>query len=55
MEANGVHEAMYNSIMKCDVDIRRDLYGRLVLRYLLFALEWDKYQIIKRLGLSDVN
>ncbi|CAM0883716.1 unnamed protein product [Alopecurus aequalis] len=31
MEANGVHEATYNSIMKCDVDIRKDLYGNIVL------------------------
>jgi actin len=31
MEAIGLHEAMYNSIMKCDVDIRRDLYGDMVL------------------------
>merc|ERR1712170_182738 len=27
MEAAGVHETTYNSIMKCDVDIRKDLYG----------------------------
>jgi len=31
MEAAGVHETTYNSIMKCDVDIRRDLYGNIVL------------------------
>ena len=31
MEANGVHETCYNSIMKCDVDIRKDLYGNIVL------------------------
>merc|ERR1712126_409687 len=27
MEAVGVHETTYNSIMKCDVDIRKDLYA----------------------------
>ncbi|CAN6932623.1 unnamed protein product [Brassica oleracea] len=27
MEAPGIHETTYNSIMKCDVDIRKDLYG----------------------------
>ncbi len=27
MEAAGIHETTYNSIMKCDVDIRKDLYG----------------------------
>jgi actin-related protein len=26
-----VHEIIYNSIMKCDVDIRKDLYGNIVL------------------------
>ncbi|KAJ5073701.1 actin [Anaeramoeba ignava] len=31
MEQPGVHETTYNSIMKCDVDIRRDLYGNVVL------------------------
>ena len=31
MEANGVHETCYNSIMKCDVDIRKDPYGNIVL------------------------
>merc|ERR1712110_74594 len=27
MEACGIHETTYNSIMKCDVDIRKDLYA----------------------------
>ncbi|KAH3693384.1 actin, cytoplasmic 2 [Pelomyxa schiedti] len=31
MEAAGIHETCYNSIMKCDVDIRKDLYGNIVL------------------------
>merc|ERR1719443_2650830 len=31
MEAQGVHETTYNSIMKCDVDIRKDLYANTVL------------------------
>jgi len=30
-ELAGIHEATYNSIMKCDVDIRKDLYGNIVL------------------------
>jgi len=30
-EAAGIHETTYNSIMKCDVDIRKDLYGNIVL------------------------
>jgi len=31
MEAAGAHEFAYNSIMKCDVDIRKDLYGNIVM------------------------
>lgn len=31
MEACGIHETTFNSIMKCDVDIRKDLYGNIVL------------------------
>merc|ERR1719183_3466331 len=31
METPGVHETTYNSIMKCDVDIRKDLYANIVL------------------------
>uniref|UniRef100_A0A3Q7HY80 Actin n=1 Tax=Solanum lycopersicum TaxID=4081 RepID=A0A3Q7HY80_SOLLC len=31
MEVAGIHETTYNSIMKCDVDIRKDLYGNIVL------------------------
>lgn len=31
MESAGVHETTYNSIMKCDVDIRKDLYANTIL------------------------
>jgi len=31
MEQPGIHETTYNSIMKCDVDIRKDLYANVVL------------------------
>jgi len=31
MESCGVHETTYNSIMKCDIDIRNDLYANTVL------------------------
>merc|ERR1711998_286289 len=31
MEQTGIHEFTYNSIMKCDVDIRKDLYANTVL------------------------
>merc|ERR1719204_602160 len=30
-EDEGVHVLTYNSIMKCDIDIRKDLYGNIVL------------------------
>ena len=31
MDACGIHETTYNSIMKCDIDIRMTLYGNIVL------------------------
>eukprot|EP00121_Abeoforma_whisleri_P010846 Awhi_evm1s10000 len=31
IEADGIHEITYNSIMKCDIDIRKDLYANIVL------------------------
>jgi len=31
MEQSGIHQTTYDSIMKCDVDIRKDLYGNTVL------------------------
>ena len=30
-ESCGIHETTYNSIMKCDVDVRKDLYSNIVL------------------------
>ncbi|KAJ7157612.1 actin 2 [Mycena crocata] len=31
LEAPGVHETTYNSVLKCDLDVRRDLYANVVL------------------------
>merc|ERR1712093_972225 len=31
LEAEGVHKLTFDSIMKCDVDIRKDLYGNIVM------------------------
>ncbi|KAJ3575876.1 hypothetical protein NP233_g818 [Leucocoprinus birnbaumii] len=31
LEACGIHLSTYNSINKCDIDVRRDLYGNIVL------------------------
>merc|ERR1712187_621753 len=30
-EAEGIHKTLYDSIMKCDIDIRKDLYSNIVL------------------------
>jgi len=30
-EASGIHDTMYQTIMKCDVDIRKDLYANIVM------------------------
>ena len=35
---NGVHQCTYDSIMKCDVDIRKELYANIVLSGSLFHL-----------------
>jgi actin-related protein len=31
MEINGIHETTYSTIMKCDIDIRKELYSNIVL------------------------
>jgi len=31
LEAGGIHETVYNSILKCDIDVRKDLYANVVL------------------------
>ena len=31
LEAAGIHETAYKSIMKCDIDVRKDLYANIVL------------------------
>ncbi len=31
MEIGGIHEASFNSTMRCDIDIRKDLYANNVL------------------------
>merc|ERR1711977_404721 len=33
MESCGIHETVYNSIMKCDVDIRKDLCQHRLVRW----------------------
>jgi actin-related protein len=29
-EEPGIHEALYNAINKCDIDLRKDLYGNII-------------------------
>ncbi|KAG8435528.1 hypothetical protein GDO86_013459 [Hymenochirus boettgeri] len=36
MESAGIHETTYNSIMKCDIDIRKDLYANNVSQVLVW-------------------
>jgi len=31
MEVPGVHELTFKSIMKCDIDVRKDLYANIVM------------------------
>ncbi|MCQ6513333.1 hypothetical protein NPN18_26580, partial [Vibrio parahaemolyticus] len=31
LESVGIHVTTFNSIMKCDVDVRKDLYGNIVM------------------------
>jgi len=30
-EAGGIHDQLYNSVMKCDIDLRREMFGNVVL------------------------
>jgi len=31
IESVGIHDTAFNSIMRCDLDIRRDLYGNILM------------------------
>jgi actin len=37
LESGGIHVTTFNSIMKCDVDVRKDLYGNIVMVSLEFC------------------
>jgi hypothetical protein len=52
MEAAGIHEITYNSIMKSDVDIRKDLYGNIILSggTTMFPGIADRMQKVKKSG-----
>jgi actin beta/gamma 1 len=62
LESGGIHVTTFNSIMKCDVDVRKDLYGNIVMvRYLTIPprnavdmankhLVWWYYHVPRSLG-----
>lgn len=31
LESGGIHQTLYNSINKCDIDVRKELYGNMVI------------------------
>jgi len=31
LEIPGIHESVYSTVMKCDMDVRRELYGNIIL------------------------
>ncbi len=35
----GVHKTTYDSIMKCDIDIRKDLYNNLYVHFLTWFID----------------
>merc|ERR1719192_895015 len=43
-ESDGIHKLTYNSIQKCDVDIRRDLYTNTVLSDGIHKLTYNSIQ-----------
>ncbi len=43
LESGGIHVTTFNSIMKCDVDVRKDLYGNIVMvGWIHSQLFWEK-------------
>ncbi len=56
MEVAGIHETTFNSIMKCDIDIRKDLYANTVLSggkiYQIFTIEKTLRFIIRYFNVS---
>jgi actin-related protein len=45
LETGGIHETAFNSIWKCDLDIRKDLFGNIVMvspRYLCMHAKFSR-------------
>lgn len=50
LESGGVHITTFNSIMKCDVDVRKDLYGNIVMvRLIAYVKVSDCFPLLIRL------
>jgi hypothetical protein len=50
LESGGLHVSTFNAIMKCDVDVRKDLYGNIVLVSLRHSLWHPAILIWSHLG-----
>jgi actin beta/gamma 1 len=46
LESGGIHVTTFNSIMKCDVDVRKDLYGNIVMVSLALCIFISEYSLI---------
>ena len=49
MESVGIHEMVHNSIMTCDIDIRKDMYSNVVLSggTTMFPGKFSMIQVVK--------
>ena len=59
LESGGIHVTTFNSIMKCDVDVRKDLYGNIVMvrrccsqiwTWLMWTPVWWHHHVSGNLG-----
>lgn len=57
MESAGIHESTYNSIMKCDIDIRKDLYANIVLSggTTMYPGIADRMQVCNEVSILEFN
>lgn len=57
MESAGIHETSYNSIMKCDIDIRKDLYANTVLSggTTMYPGIADRMQVYRLLTFNELS
>jgi hypothetical protein len=48
LESGGIHVTTFNSIMKCDVDVRKDLYGNIVMVSFSFSSNNQEQPLLTR-------